>query len=82
MLPIMASGWMQIRARARQRRAEMALIVSDHADWNDLIKTVVETKAKDVWITHGRTDALEYQLKKMGIGAKALELIGREEEAE
>lgn len=82
MLPIMASGWMQIRARARQRRAEMALIVSDHADWDDLIKTALETKAKDVWITHGRTDALEYQLKKLGINAKALDLIGREEEGE
>lgn len=81
-LPIMASGWMQIRARARQRRAEMALIVSDHADWHDLIKTVEETRARDVWITHGRTDALEYQLKKMGIRAKALDLIGREEEGE
>ncbi len=81
-LPIMASGWMQIRARARQRRAEMALIVSDHADWHDLIRTVEETKAKDVWITHGRTDALEYELKKRGINAKALDLIGREEEVE
>lgn len=82
MLPIMASGWMQIRARVRQRRAEMALIVSDHADWLDLIKTVEETGAHDVWITHGRTDALEYELKKRGINAKALDLIGREEEAE
>lgn len=81
-LPIMASGWMQIRARARQRRAEMALIVSDHADWNDLIITVEETQAKDVWITHGRTDALECELKKRGINAKALDLIGREEELE
>lgn len=82
MLPIMASGWMQIRARARQRRAEMALIVSDHADWQDLIRTVEETKAREVWITHGRTDALEYELKKRGIKAKALDLIGREEEVE
>jgi putative mRNA 3-end processing factor len=82
MLPIMASGWMQIRARARQRRAEMALIVSDHADWQDLIRTVEETQAKEVWITHGRTDALEYELKRRGIKAKALDLIGREEEVE
>jgi putative mRNA 3-end processing factor len=82
MLPIMASGWMQIRARARQRRAEMALIVSDHADWNDLIRTVEETEASAVWITHGRTDALEYELRKRGIYAKALDLIGRKEDSE
>jgi len=82
MIPIMASGWMQIRARVRQRRAEMALIVSDHADWLDLIRTVEETRASNVWITHGRTDALEYELKRRGISAKALDIIGRDEEAE
>lgn len=79
-LPAMASGWMQIRARARQRRAEMALIVSDHADWADLIRTCEETGAKDVWITHGRVEALEHALKQRGIRAKALNLIGRDEE--
>lgn len=82
MLPTMASGWMQIRARARQRRAEMALIVSDHADWDDLLRTIDETQASDVWITHGRVEALEYALTQKGIRAKALSLIGREEEAE
>ncbi|MEM9279957.1 MAG: ligase-associated DNA damage response exonuclease [Pseudomonadota bacterium] len=81
-IPAMASGWMQIRARARQRRAEMALIVSDHADWQDLIRTCEETGASDVWITHGRVDALQHELTKRGIRAKALDLIGREEEAE
>ncbi|MCR9135072.1 MAG: ligase-associated DNA damage response exonuclease [Alphaproteobacteria bacterium] len=81
-LPIMASGWMQIRARARQRRAEMALIVSDHADWADLLETARETGAGDVWITHGRVEALEHALKQQGIRAKALDLVGREEEPE
>ncbi|WP_418152023.1 ligase-associated DNA damage response exonuclease [Litorimonas sp. RW-G-Af-16] len=81
-LPTMASGWMQIRARARQRRAEMALIVSDHADWDDLIETAVATGAPEVWITHGRVEALEYALKQRGIKAKALHLIGRDEEAD
>ena len=78
----MASGWMQIRARVRQRRAELPLVVSDHADWPDLIRTVEETGAKDVWITHGRVDALQRALALKGIQAKALDLVGREEEAE
>lgn len=81
-LPAMASGWMQIRARVRQRRAEMALIVSDHADWNDLLRTTRETGARDVWITHGRVEALEHALRLDGIRAKALNLVGREEDAE
>jgi putative mRNA 3-end processing factor len=80
-LPTVASGWMQIRARARQKRAELGLVVSDHADWNDLLRTCRETKADMVWITHGRVEALEYALKKEGINAKGLHLIGMAEEA-
>ena len=79
-LPTVASGWMQIRARARQKRAEMALVVSDHADWGDLLRTCEETKASDIWITHGRVEALEYALKQRGIRAKSLDLIGMDEE--
>ena len=71
---------MQIRARARQKRAELGLVVSDHADWNDLIRTCRETEAKMVWITHGRVEALEYALKQEGINAKGLHLIGHDEE--
>ena len=81
-LPTVASGWMQIRARARQRRAEMALIVSDHADWGDLIRTCEDTEARNIWITHGRVEALEYALKQRGMNAKALNLIGRDEGVE
>jgi putative mRNA 3-end processing factor len=81
-LPTVASGWMQIRARARQRRAEMALVVSDHADWNDLIRTCEETGAADIWITHGRVEALQYALEQRGMRAKALDLIGRDESVE
>lgn len=81
-VPAMASGWMQVRARARQRRAEMALIVSDHADWFDLIRTCEETGADDIWITHGRVDALKHELERRGLRAKALDLLGRSEEGE
>jgi putative mRNA 3-end processing factor len=79
-LPTVASGWMQIRARARQKRAEMGLVVSDHADWNDLLRTCRQTQAKMIWITHGRVEALEYALKKEGINAKGLHLIGQDDE--
>lgn len=79
-LPAVASGWMQIRARARQKRAELGLIVSDHADWNDLLRTCRETEAETIWITHGRVEALEYALRQQGINAKGLHLIGMEEE--
>jgi putative mRNA 3-end processing factor len=77
-----ASGWMRVRARARQRGVELPLVVSDHADWPELLDTITETAASEVWVTHGRDDALVHQLSNMGIKAKALALVGFEDEAE
>ncbi len=77
-----ASGWMRIRGRARQRGVELPLIISDHADWPELLQTIGETGAHEVWVTHGREEALVHELTKMGIKARALALVGREDEAE
>ena len=77
-----ASGWMRVRGRVRQRGVELPLVISDHADWPELIETIVATEAEDVWVTHGRDDALVHQLGTMGRRARALALIGRDEEAE
>lgn len=81
-LTAFASGWMRVKGRVRQRGVELPLIVSDHADWGELIDTIVETGAEDVWVTHGRDDALVYQLDKMGRKARALSLVGFEDEAD
>ena len=77
-----ASGWMRVRGRARQRGVELPLVISDHADWPELIDTIVATGAEDVWVTHGRDDALVYQLGTMGRKARALALVGRDDEAD
>lgn len=77
-----ASGWMQVKARARQRGVEVPLIISDHADWDDLLMTINEIDPKEVWITHGNEEALLYALQKQGRIARALSLIGYEAEAE
>lgn len=76
----MASGWMQIRARARQRRAEIPLVVSDHADWGELLQTIEDIQPGEVWVTHGREEALVHELSKQGVRAKALSLLGYEDE--
>jgi putative mRNA 3-end processing factor len=60
----------------------MPLILSDHADWNDLLATIDEVDPKEVWITHGREDALMRALALKGVTAKALHLIGYEDDAE
>jgi putative mRNA 3-end processing factor len=79
---VFASGWMRVRGRARQRGVELPLIVSDHADWPELIETIMQTGAEDVWVTHGREDALVHQLSLMGRRARALALVGFEDDAE
>ena len=77
-----ASGWMRIRQRAKQKGVELPLIISDHADWDELLMTVEEIKPGAVWITHGREEALAHAINGMGIPAKPLSLTGYEDEAE
>jgi putative mRNA 3-end processing factor len=79
-VPAMASGWMRVRARARQRGVELPLVISDHADWDELTRTLEEVQAPEVWVTHGREEALIHYAVSRGIRARALSLIGREEE--
>jgi putative mRNA 3-end processing factor len=76
----MASGWMRIRQRARQRNVELPLIVSDHADWDELTQTIDELRPSQVWVTHGREDALIHWCRMRQIEAKDLELVGYDDE--
>ncbi len=77
-----ASGWMQIRARARQRGVELPLVISDHADWDELTATVDELRPGELWITHGREEALARWAELQGIPARALALVGYEDEGD
>ena len=77
-----ASGWMRVRGRARQRGVELPLVVSDHVDWPELISTIIETGAEETWVTHGREDALVHHLASLGRKARALSLVGRDEDVE
>ena len=77
-----ASGWMRIRQRARQRGVELPLIVSDHADWDELTATIRDTGASEIWVTHGREEALVRWCELGGIPAKPLHLVGYEDEGD
>ena len=77
-----ASGWMRVRGRARQRGVELPLVISDHADWDGLTATIDETGAPEIWVTHGREEALVYEIERTGKRGRALALIGREDEDE
>ncbi|KTD18309.1 ligase-associated DNA damage response exonuclease [Legionella jordanis] len=75
-----ASGWMQIRARAKQKNVDLPLIISDHADWPQLLQTIDDIAPQEIWITHGLEEALVYQTQRKGYRAKALHLLGYEED--
>ncbi len=76
----MASGWMRIRQRARQRNVELPLIISDHADWDELTQTIQEVNPQETWITHGREEALLRWCELNQRKARALALVGYEDE--
>lgn len=76
----LASGWMRVKQRAKQRGVELPLVISDHADWDELLTTLDEVGAPEVWITHGREEALAHAASQRGIRARALALVGYEEE--
>ena len=75
-----ASGWMRVRNRAKASGVELPLILSDHADWNELTQTANEVDPDELWITHGREDALMRWAQLQGRKAKPLHLVGYEEE--
>ncbi len=77
-----ASGWMSVRQRARQRGVELPLVISDHCDWDELCTTIHEVGPREVWVTHGREEALVRWCELNGFAAKPLHLMGYEEEPE
>lgn len=77
-----ASGWMAVRARARQRGVELPLVLSDHVDWPALTGTLAELAPAEVWVTHGAEDGVIRWCELAGIPARPLRLVGYEDEAE
>jgi putative mRNA 3-end processing factor len=75
-----ASGWMQVRGHRRRRGVDRGFVVSDHADWPGLVRTVRESGARRVLATHGQCEPLVRWLGEQGIAAEVLrtELGGEE----
>lgn len=68
----LASGWMRIRGNRRRRNYDRGFVLSDHADWPDLMRSIGESGATRVIATHGNTDAIVRALDERGIAAEAL----------
>ena len=75
-----ASGWMRVRQRAKASGVELPLVISDHADWDELTQTLDDVAAEEIWVTHGREEALVHYATKKGYLARALALAGYEED--
>jgi putative mRNA 3-end processing factor len=75
-LTAFASGWMRVRAHARQRGIELPLIISDHADWDGLCATIHETGCETLLVTHGEPDALVHCFRQRGLSAEPLHILG------
>ena len=81
-LSSLASGWMRVRARARQHLVELPLVISDHADWDGLTATITATGASEIWVTHGQEDALVHWSLTHGLHARPLAIVGYGDEDE
>jgi putative mRNA 3-end processing factor len=78
----LASGWMRVKQRAKARGVELPLVISDHADWDELTATLDDVGASEIWVTHGREEALVHYAATRGLAARALQLTGFGEEEE
>jgi putative mRNA 3-end processing factor len=67
-----ASGWMLVRGVRRRRGFDRGFVLSDHADWPDLLRTIRETGARRVLATHGSGETLARYLREQGMDASAL----------
>lgn len=64
-----ASGWMAKGSRGFHQGYDRGFVMSDHADWSDLVRTILETKAKRVYVQHRGNGALVKHLRTLGIHA-------------
>ncbi len=67
-----ASGWMRVRGTRRRKGFDRGFALSDHADWPDLLRTIEDTGARRVLVTHGYADELSRYLRERGLDAAAL----------
>lgn len=68
-----ASGWMEVRGTRRRKALDRGFVLSDHADWDELVKTIEQTKAKIILTTHGNSALFaKYLQEEKGLDAREL----------
>jgi len=65
-----ASGWMTFRGARRRRAIDKGFVLSDHCDWDGLLKSIKATGCEKVICTHGYTDIFAKYLREIGYDAR------------
>lgn len=79
----MASGWMHIRGMKRRQNLDKGFVLSDHADWDQLLQAIDATGAENIYATHGYSAVLaQYLRESRSLNAEVIETLfdGDEEE--
>jgi putative mRNA 3-end processing factor len=63
---------MQVRGPRRRQSLDRGFVLSDHADWDGLLKSIEATGAENIWATHGYTAPLVRWLRERGKNAIAI----------
>lgn len=61
-----ASGWMMVRGARRQRAVDRGFVLSDHADWPELMSAIASAEAETVYVTHGFSSEVSRWLNENG----------------
>jgi putative mRNA 3-end processing factor len=64
-----ASGWMQLRGARRRQGVDKGFVLSDHADWPGLQRSITATGAQRVIVTHGYEAVMVRWLQQQGLQA-------------
>ncbi|HVJ64027.1 MAG TPA: ligase-associated DNA damage response exonuclease [Bdellovibrionota bacterium] len=70
-----ASGWMSGKGRWQGRAPQKGFVISDHADWPALLRTVEECGAKEVYVMQRGRGALVRHLRASGLSADSIEAL-------
>ena len=69
----LCSGWMSLRGPRRRRSVDRGFVLSDHADWDELLETIRLSEAEHIYVTHGYTEIFSRYLREQGYDAHELE---------
>jgi Cft2 family RNA processing exonuclease len=72
------SGWARIDAARERFDADEVFVLSDHADFDDLLFTVRTSGARRVYTTYGHAAPFAAILRDLGVDARPLEALGRD----